>query len=72
MQNIILGNMLNVDIINRAKKLHIDNRPRAVYVIDTGKNSNEIVLELVKNLSNLKGGDFVVSVDEHSVVLVKT
>lgn len=71
MQNIILGNMLNVDIINRAKKLHIDNRPRAVYVIDTGKNSNEIVLELVKNLSNLKGGDFVVSVDEHSVVLVK-
>ena len=45
-QNILLGNMLGSDIINRAKKLHIENRKRVVYVIDTGKNCNEIALSL--------------------------
>ena len=63
-QNILLGNML-------AKKLHIENRKRVVYVIDTGKNSNEIAVELVKNLADIKSGDFVVAMDEHNAVLVK-
>lgn len=70
-QNIILGNMLGSDIINKAKKLHIDNKKRVVFVIDTGKNSNELAIELVKNLSDIRSGDFVVAMDEHSVVLVK-
>ena len=70
-QNILLGNMLGSDIINRAKKLHIENRKRVVYVIDTGKNSNEIAVELVKNLADIRSGDFVVAMDEHNVVLVK-
>lgn len=70
-QNIILGNMLNSDIISRAKRLHIDNKKRVVYIIDTGKNSNEDVLELVRNLSDIRSGDFVIALDEHSVVLVK-
>ena len=67
-QNILLGNMLGSDIINRAKKLHIENRKRVVYVIDTGKNSNEIAVELVKNLADIRSGDFVVAMDEHNVV----
>ena len=70
-QNILLGNMLGSDIINRAKKLHIENRKRVVYVIDTGKNSNEIAVELAKNLADIRSGDFVVAMDEHNVVLVK-
>ena len=70
-QNILLGNMLGSDIINRAKKLHIENRKRVVYVIDTGKNCNEIAVELVKNLADIGSGDFVVAMDEHNVVLVK-
>ena len=70
-QNILLGNMLGSDIINRAKKLHIENRKRVVYVIDTGKNSNEIAVELVKNLADIRSGDFVVAMDEHNIVLVK-
>ena len=55
-QNILLGNMLGSDII---------------YVIDTGKNCNEIAVELVKNLADIRSGDFVVAMDEHNVVLVK-
>ena len=70
-QNVLLGNMLAIDMHSKAKKLHIEAKPRVTYVIDTGNKGTDIVLELVKNLSDLKAGDFVTTVDAHSVVLVK-
>lgn len=70
-QNVLLGNMLTIDMFSKAKKLHIEAKPRVTFVIDTGNKNTDIVVELVKNLSNLKTGDFVTTVDEHSVVLVK-
>ena len=70
-QNVLLGNMLTMDMHSKAKRLHIEAKARVVYVIDTGKKSTDIVTEFVKNLSDLKAGDFVTTVDEHSIVLVK-
>jgi carbohydrate diacid regulator len=70
-QNVLLGNMLKVDIYGKAKRLHIDAKPRVTYVIDTNGKSTDLVMELVKNLSDLKSGDFVTTVDQQSVVLVK-
>lgn len=70
-QNVLLGNMLTVDIYGKAKRLHIAAKPRVTYVIDTNGKSTDLVMELVKNLSDIKSGDFVTSVDENSVVLVK-
>ncbi len=70
-QNILLGNMLKVDIYGKAKKFHIEQKDRVVFVIDTGKKNNDLVMELVKNLSNMRSGDFVTTLDEHSVVLIK-
>ena len=70
-QNVLLGNMLTMDIHSKAKRLHIEEKPRVVYVIDTGKKGTDYVVEFVKNLSDLRAGDFVTTVDEHSVVLVK-
>ena len=70
-QNVLLGNLLTIDMYSKAKKLHIEAKPRVTYVIDTGNKNTDLVIELVKNLSNLKAGDFVTTVDEHSVVLVK-
>ncbi|MCD7708470.1 MAG: helix-turn-helix domain-containing protein [Clostridiales bacterium] len=70
-QNILLGNMLVVDIMSKAKKHHISDIPRVVFAIDTGKKNNDVALELVKNLSDIRSGDFVTSVDPHSVILVK-
>ncbi len=70
-QNVLLGNMLTMDMYSKAKRLHIEAKPRVAYVIDTGKKSTDYVMEFVKNLSDLKAGDFVTTVDEHSVVLVK-
>ena len=70
-QNVLLGNMLTMDMHTKAKRLHIEAKNRVVFVIDTGKKSTDIVTEFVKNLSDLRAGDFVTTVDEHSVVLVK-
>lgn len=71
MQNILLGNMLTVDIYAKSKKLHIEPANRVVFVIDTGKKNNDMAVELVKNLSDMRSRDFVTSVDEHSIVLIK-
>ena len=70
-QNVLLGNMLAIDMHSKAKKLHIGEKPRVTFVIDTGNKSTDVVMELVKNLSDIKAGDFVTTVDAHSVVLVK-
>ena len=71
MQNVLLGNMLKVDIYAKSKKLHIEPANRVVYVIDTGKKHNDLAIELVKNLSDMRSRDFVTSIDEHSAILVK-
>jgi carbohydrate diacid regulator len=71
-RNVLLGNLLAVDIYSKAKKLHIEPEDRQVFVIDTGKKNIDIAMELVKNLSDTRAGDFVTSVDEHSIVLVKS
>jgi len=63
--------MLIVDILAKAKKYHITSAPRVVFVIDTGDKNNEICMELVKNLADIRQGDFVTNVDPHSVVFVK-
>ena len=70
-QNVLLGSLLSIDIHRKAKRLHIEPKNRVVFVIDTGKKNTDYVVEFVKNLSDLKAGDFVTVVDEHSVVLVK-
>jgi carbohydrate diacid regulator len=71
-RNVLLGNLLTVDIYSKAKKLHIEPEDRQVFVIDTGKKNSDIAMELVKNLSDTRAGDFVTSVDEHSIVLAKS
>ena len=70
-QNVLLGNLLSVDLQSKARKLHIEPKPRVAFVIDTGKKNNDFAIEFVKNLSDMKSGDFVTSVDTHSIVLIK-
>ena len=71
MQNVVLGNMLVVDMYNKAKKLHIETAQRVVFIIEvSGKKEGEVV-ETVKNLFAATARDFVTEVDEKSVILVK-
>ncbi len=71
MQNVVLGNMLVVDMYNKAKKLHIETAQRVVFVIEVSGKKDSIVMETVKNLFVSTTRDFVTEVDEKSVILVK-
>ena len=71
MQNILLGNMLVVDMYNKAQKLHIEQAERVVFVIEIEGKKDTTVMETVKNLFVTKTRDFVTEVDEKSVILVK-
>lgn len=71
MQNILLGNMLVVDMYNKAQKLHIEQAERVVFVIDVEGRKDSTIIEMVKNLFVTKTKDFVTEVDEQSIILVK-
>ncbi len=71
MQNILLGNMLVVDMYNKAQKLHIEQTERVVFVIDVEGKKDSTTMELVKNLFVTKTRDFVTEIDEQSIILIK-
>ncbi len=71
MQNILLGNMLVVDMYNKAQKLHIEQSERVVFVIDLEGRKEQTAIELVKNLFVTKARDFVTEIDEQSIILIK-
>lgn len=72
-QNLLLDNLLLVDIHNRAKKLHLGvNVPRAVFMVETMTEKDGIVTELLRGMFSGQSGDYVTSVDEKSVILIKS
>jgi len=71
MQSILLGNMLVVDMYNKAQKLHIEQSERVVYIIEIEGRKDAAVMETVKNLFVTRTKDFVTEVDEKNVILIK-
>ncbi len=71
MQNILLGNMLVVDMYNKAKKLHIEQSKRLVYVIEIEGRKDTVILETVKNMFADRSKDFVTELDEQNIILIK-
>ena len=71
-QNLILDNMLLVDIYNRAKKLRIEaSVPRVVFLIETGGEEENPVSELLGSMFSSQAGDYITTVDEGNVILIK-
>lgn len=72
-QNLLLDNLLLVDIYNRAKKLHLDvNVPRVVFLVETKQEKDGIVAELLKGMFSAHTGDYITSVDEDNIILIKS
>ncbi len=46
MQNVVLGNMLVVDMYNKAKKLHIEPAQRVVFIIEVSGKKDGAVIEI--------------------------
>lgn len=71
-QNLLLDNLLLGDIYNKAQKLHIDAvQRRCVFVIEpvSGKETN--LVDIVRELFYTEAGDFITSVDDKHVVIIK-
>ncbi|MGN0383699.1 MAG: PucR family transcriptional regulator [Eubacterium sp.] len=71
-KNLLLDNLLLVDIYNRAKKLHIEtDARRAVCIIETQNEKDNVALETIRTLFTGKTKDFITAVDEKNIILVK-
>ncbi|MCM1536527.1 MAG: helix-turn-helix domain-containing protein [Clostridium sp.] len=71
-QNLLLDNLLLVDVYNRARKLHIDAAiPRSVFLVETKKEKDGAVMEILKGMYSAQAGDYITAVDENSVILIK-
>ena len=61
-----------MDIYNRAKKLHIDTEvKRVIFIIETSHEKDSAALDNVRNLLGSKSRDFVTAVDEKNIIVVK-
>ncbi len=72
-KNLLLDNLLLVDIYGRAKKLHIPaEQERVALLVETAApDPDGTTLEAMQAFVGSGSADFVTSVDENSVVLVK-
>lgn len=71
-QNLIMDNLLLVDIYNRARKLHIDSNVRRVaMLIETDPDKNAVGQEVLGGMFSPQNGDYITSVDENGIVLIK-
>lgn len=71
MQNILLGNMLVVDMYNKARKFHIEQTERVVFVIEVEGKKDTSIMEMVKGMFGGSHRDFITEVDEQSIILIK-
>jgi len=70
-QNLLSGNLLQLDIYNQAREMRIpDRQRRVVYVIEPKQEGAELLLETLKGLFSTGTKDFVTAVSEKEVIVV--
>ncbi len=71
-QSLLLDNVLHVDMYNRAKKLHVDiEANRVVFIVETEIEDDEAAMETMKHLFRSQNHDYVTTIDQNNIVLVK-
>lgn len=72
-QSLLLDNLLLVDIFNQAKKLRVEiEKRRVIFLIEPKHGGDNIVLETMRGLYAAGTKDFVTSVDEGHIILIKS
>lgn len=72
MKHLLQDSILPSDIYVKAKELHISTEThRVVYIIKTDSESGETVYDVLFNIFPDKEKDFLVNLDEETIVLVK-
>ncbi len=71
-KNIILDNILPSDIYIKSKELHFDNDVERIVFLLKFYGRNEVIpYDMVQNMFPDKSKDYVISVGEHDIVLIK-
>lgn len=71
-KNVILDNILPGDIYLKARELHFNNDiSRVVFLIKLNTKDNVSVIDMIQNIFPDKTKDFVISVNETDIALVK-
>ncbi len=71
-RQLLQGNVLEMEITQRANRLNIDlEAARVVFVVDVKPSEARILLETVRNLCGTEIHDFVLATEDNRVVLVK-
>ena len=71
-KNIIMDNILPSDIYAKSKELHFDgNDHRVVFLVRFYSRTEIMPFEILQNMFPDKSKDYVISVGEHDIVLVK-
>lgn len=71
-QQLILDNLLLVDVYNQAKKLNVEiEAKRVVFVVEPKRQGDSLALEALKGLYATGTADYVTSVDEGHIILIK-
>lgn len=71
-QNLLLDNFLLVDIYNRAKRLRIaPNTPRVVYLVEAQNDSDNVSMELLKNIFGEQPGYYLTAVEQKNIIVIR-
>lgn len=71
-KNLLMDNLLLADVYNKAKKLCIPvGAPRTVFLVETSRENDAAALDKIKMLFSDKPRDFIITVNEHSIAVVK-
>ena len=71
-QQLLLDNLLLVDVYQQAKKLNVDiEAKRVIFVVEPKRQGDNLVLETMKGLYATGTKDYVTSVDEGHIILIK-
>lgn len=71
-KSLLMDNMLMIDIFDRARKLRIDIEAyRSVLIIELKDKRRSDMMEIVKNVFQGNGEDFVTAVNKNDVIAIK-
>ena len=71
-KNLLLDNLLIIDIASQAKSFDISTKgKRCVYIVEVEKDQENLVATTLKNIFTDRDKDFVTSLGENSVILIK-
>ena len=70
-KNLLLDNLLQIDIFNRSRRLHIEfKEPRAVFIIRGNGQEQLPIHEVIKQIVQANPDDFLTGTDENNQIVV--